>query len=147
MFDRYYDELSIGDRRAFRGVTITEAHVVGFAGVTGDNYGLHMDAEYAKGTPFGARIAHGLLVLSCGAGLIALEPGRLVAFLGMDRVRFLRPTFLGDTVHPEMEVLDKRDKRPGGVIRLREEIINQRGETVISLEISVLVAASPEVAA
>lgn len=141
MFDRYYDELSMGDRRIFRGVTITEAHVVTFAGVTGDNYVLHMDAEYAKTTPFGARVAHGLLVLSCGAGLIPLEPGRLVAFLGMDGVRFHQPVFIGDTVHPEMEVLDKRDKGDGGVVTLREQIVNQRGETVISAEITVLVAA------
>src|SRR3954469_5512810 len=104
MFDKFYDELEVGDARTFRGVTITEAHILGFAGVTGDHYVLHTDAEYAKTTPFGQRVAHGLLVLSCGAGLIPLEADRVVAFLGMTDVRFSAPTFIGDTIHPEMEV-------------------------------------------
>lgn len=143
MFDSYYDEMSVGERRAFRGVTITEAHILGFAGVTGDHYVLHTDAEYARTTPFGQRIAHGLLILSCGAGLIPLEPGRVVAFLGMEKVRFLAPTFIGDTIHPVMEVLGKADRGPGGVVRLHEEIRNQRDETVISAEIDVLVARRP----
>lgn len=143
MFDRYYDELSVGDRREFRGVTVTESHVVGFAGITGDNYVLHMDDEYARTTQFGQRVAHGLLVLSMGAGLIPLEAGRVVAFLGMSEVRFLAPTFLGDTVHPTMEVLATKDRGPGGLVSIREEIINQRGECVISATLSVLVARRP----
>ncbi len=143
MFDRYYDELSIGEKRVFTGITITETHVVNFAGVTGDHFGLHMDAEYAKTTPFKQRIAHGLLVLSCGAGLIPLLPGRMVAFLGMDEVRFTVPVFFGDTVHPVMEVLAKRDKAPGGIVTIHETILNQDETVVISAKINILVGASP----
>lgn len=139
MFDRYYEELNVGDRREFTGITITETHVVNFAGVTGDHFGLHMDAEYAKTTPFKQRVAHGLLVLSCGAGLIPLLPGRVQAFLGMDAVRFRAPVFFGDTVHPVMEVVDKTDKAPGGVVTLDETILNQRGEVVISARIKIWV--------
>ena len=142
MFDRFYDELAVGDRREFTGMTITETHVVNFAGVTGDHFGLHMDAEYAKSTPFKQRIAHGLLVLSCGAGLIPLLPGRVIAFLGMDEVRFLAPVFFGDTVHPTMEVLEKRPKEPGGVVSIRETILNQRDEPVISAKINIWVGSS-----
>ena len=139
MFDRYYEELKVGDRREFSGLTITETHVVNFAGVTGDHFGLHMDAEYAKTTPFKQRIAHGLLVLSCGAGLLPLLPGRMQAFLGMDEVRFRAPVFLGDTIHPVMEVLEKSDKDPGGVVTLAETILNQREEIVISARIKIWV--------
>ncbi|HLU99235.1 MAG TPA: MaoC/PaaZ C-terminal domain-containing protein [Thermobifida alba] len=143
MFDRYYDELAVGDKRSFSGLTITETHVVNFAGVTGDHFGLHMDAEYAKTTPFKQRIAHGLLVLSCGAGLIPLLPGRVIAFLGMEEVKFLAPCFFGDTIHPVMEVLAKKDKAPGGVVTLKEDILNQRGETVVSARINIWVGSSP----
>lgn len=143
MFDRYYDELDVGDKREFTGLTITETHVVNFAGVTGDHFGLHLDAEYAKGTPFKQRIAHGLLVLSCGAGLIPLLPGRVVAFLGMEEVRFLAPCFFGDTIHPVMEVLAKKDKAPGGVVTIKEDILNQRDEVVISARIKIWVGRRP----
>jgi 3-hydroxybutyryl-CoA dehydratase len=144
MFDRYYDELKVGDKRDFSGITVTETHVVNFAGVTGDHFGLHMDAEYAKTTPFKNRVAHGLLVLSCGAGLIPMLPGRVLAFLGMDEVRFIAPVFFGDTVHPVMEVLSKKDKSPGGVVTIQELILNQLDEVVISAKISVWVGSSPE---
>ena len=139
MFDKFYDELAVGDRREFTGLTITETHVVNFAGVTGDHFGLHMDAEYAKSTPFKQRVAHGLLVLSCGAGLIPLLPGRVQAFLGMDEVRFRAPVFFGDTIHPTMEVLEKADKAPGGVVTIDEQILNQRDEVVISAKIRIWV--------
>ena len=143
MFDKYYEELAVGDRREFTGMTITETHVVNFAGVTGDHFGLHMDAEYAKTTPFKQRVAHGLLVLSCGAGLIPLLPGRAQAFLGMDEVRFRAPVFFGDTIHPVMEVLDKTPKEPGGVVVLDEKILNQRDEVVISARIKIWVGPVP----
>jgi 3-hydroxybutyryl-CoA dehydratase len=144
MFDRYYDELRIGDRREFSAVTITETHVVNFAGVTGDHFGLHMDAEYAKTTPFGQRIAHGLLVLSCGAGLIPLLPGRVQAFVGMDEVRFVAPVFFGDTIHPVMEVLDKQDKKSGGTVVIQEHIVNQKGDVVVSAKITIWVGSRPQ---
>lgn len=143
MFDRYYDELQVGETREFTGLTVTEAHVVNFAGVTGDHFGLHMDAEYAKTTPFKQRIAHGLLVLSCGAGLIPLLPGRVLAFLGMDEVRFLAPVFFGDTIRPTMEVLAKREKGPGGVVTIQERILNQRDEPVITAKIDIWVGSTP----
>jgi 3-hydroxybutyryl-CoA dehydratase len=139
VFDKYYDELQVGDRREFTGMTITETHVVNFAGVTGDHFGLHMDAEYAKTTPFKQRIAHGLLVLSCGAGLIPLLPGRMQAFLGMESVQFRAPVFFGDTIHPVMEVIAKSDKAPGGIVTIDETILNQRDEVVVTARIRIWV--------
>jgi 3-hydroxybutyryl-CoA dehydratase len=144
VFDKYYEELAVGDRREFTGMTITETHVVNFAGVTGDHFGLHMDAEYAKTTPFKQRVAHGLLVLSCGAGLIPLLPGRVQAFLGMEDVRFRAPVFFGDTIHPVMEVVEKSAKDPGGVVAIDETILNQRDEVVISARIRIWVGQAPK---
>jgi 3-hydroxybutyryl-CoA dehydratase len=144
VFDKYYDEMSVGDRREFSAVTITETHVVNFAGVTGDQFSLHMDAEYAKTTPFKQRIAHGLLVLSCGAGLIPILPGRMLAFLGMDDVRFRAPVFIGDTVHPIMEIVAKEEKTPGGVVTIDETILNQRGDVVITATIRIWVGNKAE---
>jgi len=143
MFDRYYDELEVGDRRVFRAMTVTEAHIVGFAGLTGDHYVLHTDAEYASRSAFGQRVAHGLLILSLGAGLIPLEPGRVVALLGLEDVRFLAPVFIGDTVHPEMEIVSKTDREPGGLVIVDETILNQRDEAVCKARLRVLVAAAP----
>ena len=144
MFDRYYDELEVGDSRVFKGVTITDAHILGFAGVTGDHYVLHTDEEYAKTTPFGQRVAHGLLVLSCGAGLIPLEPGRVLALIGLDEVRWTAPVFVGDTIHPEMEVLAKRDQGPGGVVSVQETIKKQTGEVVCRCTLQAIVARRPQ---
>ena len=144
VFDRYYDEMAVGDRRRFSAITITEAHVVNFAGVTGDQFSRHMDAEYAKKTPFKQRVAHGLLVLSCGADLIPILPGRMLAFLGMEEVRFRAPVFIGDTVHPVMEVLAKQDKKPGGVVTIEETILNQRDEIAISARIRIWVGSERE---
>jgi 3-hydroxybutyryl-CoA dehydratase len=146
VFDRYYDEMSVGDRREFPAVTITETHVVNFAGVTGDNFSLHMDAEYARSTPFGQRVAHGLLVLSCGAGLVPIRPGRMLAFLGLDQVRFRLPVFIGDTIHPVMEIVDKSEKAPGGVVTVAESIRNQRDEEVVSATIRIWVGNKSEAA-
>jgi 3-hydroxybutyryl-CoA dehydratase len=140
VFDKWFEELAVGDARSFAGVTVTEAHVVGFAGVTGDNYPLHMDAEFAASTPFGQRVAHGLLVLSLGAGLIPMTPGIVAALLGMEEVRFVAPVFIGDTVHPEMEVLEATARGDGpGRVRIAERIVNQRDETVVTAVIDVLV--------
>ncbi len=130
---KYFDELKVGDRQVTRGRTITEADLVNFAGLTGDYYSLHTDAEYAKTTLFGERIAHGLLVLSYAVGQMDLPTPIVIAFYGIDQLRFIRPVKLGDTIHAELEVsaLDSRDDHHG-LSTVRVEIKNQRGEVVIA---------------
>lgn len=141
VLNAYYDELAVGDKFHTRARTITEADLVFFSGWSGDYSALHTDEEYAKAGPFGKRIAHGCLTLSVGTGLeFALMSGdgpedSIVAFYGMDRVRFVKPVFIGDTVHIEGEVIalePKDDTR--GVVTLREEIKNQDGVTVAVLD-------------
>jgi 3-hydroxybutyryl-CoA dehydratase len=138
MLTRYYDEYEMGDRYVSRGRTITEADIVNFAGLTGDWYPLHVDVEYAKRTEFGQRIAHGMLVLSVASGLVPISPDVLVAFYGMDELRFTAPTFIGDTLHVETEVIEKRDRGPGGVLSSRQQVVKQTGEVAASCIMRVL---------
>jgi len=83
LITRYFDDIQVGEKSVTRSRTITEADIVNFASLSGDWYPLHCDAEYAKKSPFGDRIAHGLLILSAASGLTPLEPGPVLAFYGM----------------------------------------------------------------
>jgi len=126
---KFFEDFVIGEKITTRGRTITEADIVNFAAFSGDWYPLHVDVEFAKQTPFGERIAHGLLVLSATSGLMPLMDMAIQAFYGMDRVRFTAPTKIGDTLHVEMEVLEKKDKGElGGVVTMQSNVKNQRGE-------------------
>lgn len=126
-----FDQIEIGTRWTSKGRTITEADIVLFAGLSGDWFPLHTDREYAATTPFGARIAHGMLILSVASGLIPLPVGRIVAFYGMDRVRFTGPVLIGDTIHIEVEVVEKEARgEEQGLLTVSEEVRNQRDETV-----------------
>ena len=145
MICQYYEDMQVGNRSTSRGRTITEADLVNFSAFTGDWYPLHTDIEYVKNTPFKQRIAHGMLVLSVATGLSQLEPGYLVAFYGMDRVRFVNPTFIGDTIHVEAEVIEKQDKGDrGGVVTFQRDIKKHSGELVVSSIVKALIAKKPQ---
>jgi acyl dehydratase len=141
---RYFEDFKVGDVETTRARTITEADIVNFAAFSGDWYPLHTDIEYAKKGPFGERIAHGMLVLSVATGLMPLYEMAIVAFYGMDKVRFTAPTMIGDTVHVELEVVDTQDKGEfGGVIALKESVKNQKGEAVAVSTMKVMIAHRP----
>jgi len=126
---KFFEDFVVGEKITTRGRTITEADIVNFAAFSGDWYPLHVDVEFAKKSPFGERIAHGLLVLSATSGLMPLMEMAIQAFYGMDRVRFTAPTKIGDTLHVEMEVLETKDKGElGGVVTMQSNVKNQRGE-------------------
>lgn len=134
-----FDQIEIGTRWTSKGRTITEADIVLFAGLSGDWFPLHTDREYAATTPFGARIAHGMLILSVASGLIPLPVRRIVAFYGMDRVRFTRPVLIGDTIHIEVEVVEKEARaEEQGLLIVSEEVRNQRDETVAAFTARIL---------
>jgi acyl dehydratase len=139
----YFEDFHVGDKFVTRGRTVTEADIVNFACLSGDWYALHTDAEYAKKTPFGERIAHGLLVLAIASGLAPPYDTAVVAFYGMEKVRFTAPTKIGDTIHAEFEVVEKQDKGElGGVVSWKQTIRNQKGEAVVVLINKGLVAKS-----
>ncbi|MCX5990734.1 MAG: MaoC/PaaZ C-terminal domain-containing protein [Chloroflexi bacterium] len=129
---KYFEDFNVGDRIVTRGRTITEADIVMFSAFSGDWHPLHTDVEYAKQGPFKERIAHGFLVLSVASGLLPLSEIAIIAFYGMDKVRFIAPVRLLDTIHVEFTAIDKQDRdERGGVITFRETIRNQRGEEVV----------------
>jgi 3-hydroxybutyryl-CoA dehydratase len=123
-----FSSFAIGDAVTFS-KTITEADVLLFAGVSGDTYPLHVDAEYAKTTRFGQRVAHGMLsasLLSTVAGLMLGTPGGIFV---EQTLRFRRPVFIGDTLtaRSELTAIDPAKRR----LHCATAIVNQRGETVI----------------
>lgn len=130
----YFEEYEIGATRITTGRTITETDFVIHAGHTGDFFPHHMDAEFMKSTPFGQRIAHGTLVFSIGIGLTANVINPVAFSYGYDRLRFVRPVFIGDTIRTKTTIIAKEDdpKRPdAGRVYERCEVMNQRDEVVL----------------
>jgi acyl dehydratase len=141
---KYFEDYQIGEVFRSRGRTITEADIVNFCMFSGDWYPLHSDIEYAKNSPFGERIAHGMLVLSATSGLMPLSDMAIVAFYGIDKVRFLNPTKIGDTLHLEVEVLETIDKgEMGGVVSFASVIKNQRDEAAAKSTLKIFMAKKP----
>jgi acyl dehydratase len=142
---RYFEDYTVGDARETSGRTITETDIVLHAGQTGDFYPHHMDAEWCKGQSFGQRVAHGTLIFSVAVGMTAGEINPEAMSYGYDRLRFVRPVFIGDTLRVRVAVAEKREhKRPGqGLVVERVEAINQRGETVLACEHLLVVRKKP----
>lgn len=148
----YLDDYALGERMLSPARTITEADVVNFAGLTGDWHPLHTDVVYASATPFKGRIVHGMLTLNVGMALLfrlgpysSCLPKSFIAFYGMDRVRFVLPARIGDTVHCEVEVIEIQDKNSKtGVLTTQQYIKNQNGELLISYIVKVLCGKRPE---
>ncbi len=124
------------------GRTITEADIVMFASLTGDWNPIHVDAEYAKNTIFGQRVAHGLLTLSVMSGLLMrlgfLEE-TVVAFYGIDRLRFTNPVFIGDTIRARAKVVEKQDRGQFGVVKIEASVEKQAGDVVLNCILRVAV--------
>jgi len=138
---RYFDDFQIGEKLVTKGRTITEADIVFFSGFSGDWHQLHTNIEFAKKGPFGERIAHGFLVLSASSGLMPLEEMAIMAFYGMDRVRFLEPVRIGDTINVEMQVAEKKEKNEkSGVVSFKNSIKNQRESDVAIFTMRILIA-------
>ncbi len=145
--DVYWEDLPQGSRLRGPGITITDSHLVQWAGLTGDWVSLHLDEEYATAAGFSGRIAHGPLSMSLTLGLLTQTGvfGNVAAWLGVDEVRALAPVLIGDTVHPEAEVVVARTtSKPGrGIWTLNYRTVNQRGETTMTFSSSFLVRRRP----
>lgn len=132
MYDKHFEYYEIGETWRSGGRTITETDLVMFSALTGDYYPLHTDIEYAKNTIFQQRIAHGMLVLSFAVGLTKMDPDMIVANYGIDKLRFINPVFIHDTIHVELEVIDLQDKGNGtGVVTVKQSVVKQTGEPCI----------------
>ena len=116
--------------------TITDDDIRAFAELTGDRNPVHLDEEYAAGTRFGRRIAHGMLGASLISAVLANElPGSGTVYLSQS-LRFVAPVFPGDTVTARVEVKSVREGKP--VVTLETVCRNQRGELLIEGEAVVL---------
>ncbi|GAB4064036.1 MaoC family dehydratase N-terminal domain-containing protein [Ancylobacter sonchi] len=128
-------------------VTVTETHIVLFAGLTGDFNPLHMDAEFTAGSDFGRRIAHGMLGHALSTGLRSpIDDWAIEAFLETRR-RFVAPVFAGDTVHYQATVLEARPSRSregAGIVRIGMSLRNQQGVVVQEGEDVLLVGGGVE---
>ena len=142
----YFEDYAVGAQRNTSGRTITETDVVFHAGHTGDYFPHHVDAEFARDTPFGQRIAHGTMTFAIGIGLTASQINPVAFTYGYDRLRFPKPVFIGDTIHTRVTIKEKQPdaKRPdsGRVIEACE-VINQRGEVVMYCEHFLVVQMKP----
>ncbi|QCJ47103.1 MaoC/PaaZ C-terminal domain-containing protein [Haloprofundus sp. MHR1] len=144
---RYYDDLSVGDTFETRGRTITETHLVTHAGNTGDMNELQMNAAYAADTEFGERPVHAPLTYSVMEGLITSDfrnEASNVCYYGLNSMRIPAPTFVGDTVSVNREIVDKRDKSPGGIVAFRDEVTTDDGRTVLVCETLEYIRSRPE---
>ncbi len=142
MTEQYFEDYEAGTRRETSGRTITETDIVIHAGQTGDFYPHHMDAEWCKSQPSGQRIAHGTLIFSVAIGMTAGAINPHAMSYGYDRLRFIRPVFIGDTIHTVISVKEKRNdaKRPTqGIVVEMCEVFNQHGEIVLACEHLLLV--------
>jgi 3-hydroxybutyryl-CoA dehydratase len=131
----YFEDFLPGVEHTTRGRTITESDIVNFAGLSGDFIELHTNEEYARQSPFGKRIAHGMLTLSISTGLMTqmnLITDTVVAFYGIDKLRFVKPVYMGDTIHVKKKVVDTMAKGGvAGVVTFETTVLNQNGEAVV----------------
>jgi 3-hydroxybutyryl-CoA dehydratase len=131
----YFEDYTVDHVTKSRGRTITEADIVNFAGLSGDFVELHMNEEYARNGPFGRRIAHGALIFSISTGLtvqMTSDHEAIIAFYGVDKLRFIAPVFIGDTIHVTKRVQHKQAKEGGrGVVTFETKVLNQDNQPVV----------------
>ena len=144
----YFEGFQVGQRILTAARTITESDVVNFAGLSGDFNQIHTDAEFSKSTFYGQRIAHGLLCLSIAAGLAmrtGVLEGTAIAFREIREWKFLKPVFLGDTIHTELEVIETKiiPRLRAGDVTLAVTVINQKNEAFMKGTWLVLVMLQP----
>jgi 3-hydroxybutyryl-CoA dehydratase len=140
----YFEEFEVGQKIISAGRTISESDIITFAGLSGDFNQIHTDAEFSKNTPYGQRIAHGLLGLSVASGLAmrtGILEGTVLAFREINEWKFVKPIFIGDSIRVEMEVIETKalPRIGGGSVLIAVELKNQRQETVMKGEWTVLV--------
>lgn len=138
----FFEDYELGAARESLGRTITESDIVIHAGQTGDFYPHHMDAQWCKDQEFGQRVAHGTLIFSVAVGMTAGEVNPESFSYGYDRLRFVKPVFIGDTIRARVTIKDKRDhpKRTNyGVVSELCEVFNQKQEVVLVCEHLILV--------
>lgn len=146
-FRKYFEELVIGDTLLTARRTVTEADIVNFACLSGDNFYVHVDKLGAEQSMFGERIAHGYFVVSAAAGLfVDAGVGPVIANYGMENLRFIEPVKIGDTIQVRLtckkkikKAQKKAEDKPNGVIEWDVQVFNQHNDIVALYSILTLV--------
>lgn len=130
---KYFEEFRVGDTRQTAGRTITETDIVIHAGQTGDFFPHHMDEAWCRTQPFGKRIAHGTLIFSIAVGLTADQVNEASMTYGYERLRFIRPVFIGDSIRVDVKIKSATEhKKPGyGLVVESLEAYNQHRELIM----------------
>jgi acyl dehydratase len=138
---KYFDEFELGAKRTTKGRTVTETDIVFHAGHSGDFFPHHVDEEWCSTQPFKKRIAHGTLIFTISVGLTADIINEVAMTYGYERLRFIKPVFIGDTIKVSVTIRDKKDhKKPGfGLVTELVETHNQHNELVMVCEHILLV--------
>jgi len=145
----YFEEFFVGQRVTTVGRTVSEYDIAAFAGLSGDYNQIHTDAEFSKNTPIGQRIAHGILGLSLASGLAmrtGILEGTVIVFREITEWKFVKPLFIGDTIHVELEVKETRalPRIGGGSVSIELEVKNQKDEACHRGTWNVLVMSKPK---
>jgi len=148
MVKKYWEDFQVGEEVITSSITVTEAHLVNWAGLTMDFYPLHMDEEYAKKTIFRGRIAHGPLIFAMAVGLVymtGIYGDSILAWLGIENMKIPAPVRIGDTIRIFAKVTEKREtKNPSrGIIKFFWEIKNQKDENVMTLDYILMLHRRP----
>ena len=148
MVGLYFEEFSIGLKITTVGRTVSESDIMNFAGLSGDLNPIHTDAEFSRQAPFGQRVAHGILGLSIASGLAwrsGVLEGTVIAFREINDWKFIKPIFIGDTIHAEMNVTETKalPRIGGGSVVILADVQNQKDETVMKGTWSILVMSKP----
>jgi len=139
MLQALYDEIQIGDTIQSRGRTVTETDVVSFCYLTGNWFEFHSNVEVAAKTEYGQRLVQGGLVFSLIPGLVVWDARYVIAFYGVDRLRLIRPVFIGDTVSARIRVAEKKVRdEASGKVTFQIEVVNQRDEVVQACSMIIL---------
>jgi acyl dehydratase len=130
----YFEEFEVGQAYQTGARTITEADIVNFAGLSGDFNFIHTNAEASKDTPFGQRVAHGMLVASIATGLAVQQgfiDGTTLAFRELTW-KFTKPVFIGDTVHVQIKIIETKamPRLGGGIVGFETRVVNQHDDVV-----------------
>jgi acyl dehydratase len=146
---KFFDDLALGEEIRTPARTVTETDVVQFAQLTGDWNPIHTDVEFAKRSPFGERLAHGLLGMAFAVGLLdrtGTFSGSAIANLGVEEWRFHKPIAIGDTIRLIVTITELRATSDGtrGIAGRRFALYNQRDELVQEGRIPIMLRRSPE---
>ena len=141
----YFEEFQPGQKIVSAARTVTESDIVNFAGLSGDYTQIHTDVEFSKTTPIGKRVAHGLLVMAIASGLAAqtgVLEGTVLVFREISNWKFIKPVFIGDTVHVDLIVKSVKEIRRigGGAVEITLDVQNQFNETVMKGDWVVLMS-------